>query len=279
MQAIEQLKAGDIDAICSVDLFNEGVDVPVVDRVVMLRPTESGVVFLQQLGRGLRKAPGKAFLQVIDFVGNHRMFLERVRTLLSLTSRPARVRRSTRDGGGGPAARVLRAGGDRGGGDAGALPSAGGRECAGGGLPGADGGTGGASDGGGDASARFPSPALVLVSGRRERPASRGARGPGGGARVVSGARDGAADEVLQDGRSGGAARPRRAPVRDGRGRAGAVVARLPVAQPGAPGGLGGGEGHPRPPAARPARVALLLAQEPAPLLGEELLPAGGGAV
>lgn len=91
-QALDQLGKGELDAICSVDLFNEGVDVPAVDRVVMLRPTESPVVFLQQLGRGLRRAPDKRFLQVIDFVGNHKMFLERVRTLLSLTSRPARVR-------------------------------------------------------------------------------------------------------------------------------------------------------------------------------------------
>ena len=48
-----------LDALCSVDLFNEGVDLPTVDRVVMLRPTESPVVFLQQLGRGLRRAAGK----------------------------------------------------------------------------------------------------------------------------------------------------------------------------------------------------------------------------
>ena len=61
-----------------------GVDVPSIDRVVMLRPTESSVVFLQQLGRGLRASPGKTAVQVIDFVGNHRMFLERLRVLLSL---------------------------------------------------------------------------------------------------------------------------------------------------------------------------------------------------
>jgi hypothetical protein len=69
-------------------MFNEGIDVPAVDRVVMLRPTESPVVFLQQLGRGLRSAPDqeKQRLTVIDFVGNHRMFLERVRRLLSLGS-------------------------------------------------------------------------------------------------------------------------------------------------------------------------------------------------
>ena len=57
--ALRELAAGEIDAVCSVDVFNEGVDVPSIDRVVMLRPTESGVIFLQQLGRGLRAAAGK----------------------------------------------------------------------------------------------------------------------------------------------------------------------------------------------------------------------------
>ncbi|MBK9087961.1 MAG: DEAD/DEAH box helicase family protein [Holophagales bacterium] len=80
--ALESLRQGNLDAICAVDLFNEGVDLPGVDRVVMLRPTESPVLFLQQLGRGLRKAEGKSHLTVIDFVGNHRVFLDRVRLLL-----------------------------------------------------------------------------------------------------------------------------------------------------------------------------------------------------
>ncbi len=79
-----RLEAGELQAICTVDLFNEGVDIPLVDRVVMLRPTESTVVFLQQLGRGLRIADGKEQLTVIDFIGNHRVFLNRIRTVLSL---------------------------------------------------------------------------------------------------------------------------------------------------------------------------------------------------
>ncbi|NTX35050.1 DEAD/DEAH box helicase family protein [Myxococcus sp. CA033] len=83
-QALRELGNGTLDAVCSVDLFNEGVDVPSIDRVVLLRPTESPVVFLQQLGRGLRKHDGKERVTVIDFVGNHRMFLDRVRTLLAL---------------------------------------------------------------------------------------------------------------------------------------------------------------------------------------------------
>lgn len=86
-KSLRALASGEIDAICAVDVFNEGVDVPLIDRVVMLRPTESGVVFLQQLGRGLRKAPGKDFLTVLDFVGNHRVFLDRMRTLVSLAAR------------------------------------------------------------------------------------------------------------------------------------------------------------------------------------------------
>jgi superfamily II DNA or RNA helicase/diadenosine tetraphosphate (Ap4A) HIT family hydrolase/SOS-response transcriptional repressor LexA len=83
--ALDRLSAGELDALCCVDLFNEGIDVPKVDRVVMLRPTESRVIFLQQLGRGLRRAEGKTHLDVIDFVGNHAVFLDRVRQLLSLS--------------------------------------------------------------------------------------------------------------------------------------------------------------------------------------------------
>jgi superfamily II DNA or RNA helicase len=68
-------------------MFNEGIDLPSVDRVVMLRPTESPVIFRKQLGRGLRRAgDDQDRLTVIDFVGNHSMFLERVRRLLSLGS-------------------------------------------------------------------------------------------------------------------------------------------------------------------------------------------------
>lgn len=81
-EALRQLGQGELDAVCAVDLLSEGIDVPSVDRVVMLRPSESPVVFLQQLGRGLRRAFGKERLTVIDFVGNHRVFLQRLRTLL-----------------------------------------------------------------------------------------------------------------------------------------------------------------------------------------------------
>lgn len=83
-RSADALAEGNLDFVCAVDILNEGVDVPTVDRVVMLRPTESSVVFLQQLGRGLRVADDKDALAVIDFVGNHRIFLERLRWLLSI---------------------------------------------------------------------------------------------------------------------------------------------------------------------------------------------------
>ena len=70
-QAISLLKQGKIKVIFSVDMFNEGVDIPDVDMVMFLRPTESPVIFLQQLGRGLRKAEGKKYLNVLDFIGNY----------------------------------------------------------------------------------------------------------------------------------------------------------------------------------------------------------------
>ena len=69
---ILDLAAGRVNAIVTVDIFNEGVDIPEVDTVIMLRPTESSVIFLQQLGRGLRKSPGKDAVTVLDFIGAHR---------------------------------------------------------------------------------------------------------------------------------------------------------------------------------------------------------------
>ncbi|MGN0395786.1 MAG: DEAD/DEAH box helicase family protein, partial [Coprococcus sp.] len=69
--AIKKLKDGTIKVIFSVDMFNEGVDIPSVDMVMFLRPTESPVVFLQQLGRGLRRSAGKEYLNVLDFIGNY----------------------------------------------------------------------------------------------------------------------------------------------------------------------------------------------------------------
>jgi superfamily II DNA or RNA helicase/HKD family nuclease len=70
--ALKELSAGKVNAVFSVDLFNEGVDVPSVDTLLMLRPTDSATLFLQQLGRGLRKGEGKSSCTVLDFVGQHR---------------------------------------------------------------------------------------------------------------------------------------------------------------------------------------------------------------
>ena len=80
--AIEKLKNGAIKVIFSVDMFNEGVDITSVDMVMFLRPTESPIVFLQQLGRGLRKSKGKEYLNVLDFIGNYEK-AGRVRFLLT----------------------------------------------------------------------------------------------------------------------------------------------------------------------------------------------------
>jgi superfamily II DNA or RNA helicase/diadenosine tetraphosphate (Ap4A) HIT family hydrolase len=81
--SLERLAAGELAVVFAVDMFNEGVDVPAVDTVMMLRPTESPVVWLQQFGRGLRKHEEKR-LTVIDYIGNHRSFLLKARTLLEL---------------------------------------------------------------------------------------------------------------------------------------------------------------------------------------------------
>ncbi|TFB99509.1 MULTISPECIES: DUF3427 domain-containing protein [unclassified Cryobacterium] len=69
--AVQMLERGDLDYIATVDIFNEGIDIPSVNQVVMLRQTLSSIVFTQQLGRGLRKAAGKDHLVVIDFIGNY----------------------------------------------------------------------------------------------------------------------------------------------------------------------------------------------------------------
>lgn len=71
-RALVDLAAGKVRVVFTVDLFNEGVDVPVVDTLLMLRPTESPTLFLQQLGRGLRRTHGKTMCTVLDFVGQHR---------------------------------------------------------------------------------------------------------------------------------------------------------------------------------------------------------------
>jgi len=93
-QALLDLAARRINIIFSVDLFNEGVDVPAVDTLLMLRPTDSATLFLQQLGRGLRRSVGKTVCTVLDFVGHHRKefrFDRRLRALLGGTRRELEV--------------------------------------------------------------------------------------------------------------------------------------------------------------------------------------------
>ncbi len=69
-RAMQAFRAGDISVICNVDLFGEGLDVPAVDAVFLLRPTDSLGLYLQQCGRGLRPSPGKAAVRIFDHVGN-----------------------------------------------------------------------------------------------------------------------------------------------------------------------------------------------------------------
>jgi superfamily II DNA or RNA helicase/SAM-dependent methyltransferase/SOS-response transcriptional repressor LexA len=83
-QALEGLHAGMVQVVFSVDLFNEGVDLPSIDTVMMLRPTESKILFLQQLGRGLRRSEGKQHLVVLDFIGNHHSFLQKPQALFGI---------------------------------------------------------------------------------------------------------------------------------------------------------------------------------------------------
>ena len=69
---LENFRNGKIEIICVVDILNEGVDIPDINLLLFLRPTLSSTVFIQQIGRGLRKASGKDFVTIIDFIGNHR---------------------------------------------------------------------------------------------------------------------------------------------------------------------------------------------------------------
>ncbi|MEU6541784.1 DUF3427 domain-containing protein [Streptomyces sp. NPDC046859] len=85
---LSRLKEGRTQVVFSVDLFNEGLDIPDVDTLLLLRPTSSATVFLQQLGRGLRRTPDKPVLTVLDFIGQHRAefrFEEQFRALTNLS--------------------------------------------------------------------------------------------------------------------------------------------------------------------------------------------------
>jgi len=84
-RAPQRLLCGELCALVTVDLYNEGIDLPMVDTLLLLRPTQSPVLFQQQIGRGLRLAPGKESCLVLDFVGQHRTEFRFDRLLSSLT--------------------------------------------------------------------------------------------------------------------------------------------------------------------------------------------------
>lgn len=84
-RAPQRLASGEVCALVTVDLYNEGVDLPLVDTLLLLRPTQSPVLFQQQLGRGLRLAPGKEGCLVLDFVGQHRTDFRFDRLLSAIT--------------------------------------------------------------------------------------------------------------------------------------------------------------------------------------------------
>lgn len=75
IEVTHQLENGELEYIFTVDLFNEGIDIPSLNQIVMLRNTQSSIVFIQQLGRGLRKFPGKDYVTVIDFLGNYKTII------------------------------------------------------------------------------------------------------------------------------------------------------------------------------------------------------------
>lgn len=83
-RVLDDLAAGRLNVVFAVDLLNEGVDVPAIDTLLLLRPTDSPTLFLQQLGRGLRLCPGKSSCTVLDFVGRHRSEFRMDRRLRAL---------------------------------------------------------------------------------------------------------------------------------------------------------------------------------------------------
>ncbi|WP_318412592.1 DEAD/DEAH box helicase family protein [Photobacterium leiognathi] len=97
-EALTALQNGVIDIIFSVDLFNEGTDIPSIDTILMIRPTESKILFLQQLGRGLRQSKNtqKDKLLVLDFIGNHQSFLTKPSALLNISSTREIAKRSAK---------------------------------------------------------------------------------------------------------------------------------------------------------------------------------------
>ena len=73
MKVTNELINGEIKYIVTVNLFNEGIDIPEVNQILMLRGTQSSIIFIQQLGRGLRKSSEKEYVTIIDFIGNYKI--------------------------------------------------------------------------------------------------------------------------------------------------------------------------------------------------------------
>jgi superfamily II DNA or RNA helicase/HKD family nuclease len=97
--APRRLREQSVNVLCTCDLYNEGVDLPFVDTLLLLRPTASATLFLQQLGRGLRLSPGKPTCLVLDFIGRHRAEFRFDATLSALTGIPrARLTRAVEEG-------------------------------------------------------------------------------------------------------------------------------------------------------------------------------------
>ena len=71
IDSLESDAENSLDYIFTRDIFNEGIDIPKVNQIIMLRPTESAIIFVQQLGRGLRKSKDKEYVVVLDFIGNY----------------------------------------------------------------------------------------------------------------------------------------------------------------------------------------------------------------
>lgn len=98
-EAIDKLERGELEYLFSVDILNEGIDIPSVNQIIMLRRTESAIVFVQQLGRGLRKDTNKEFVLVLDFIGNYQKnFLVPVALSGDKTFNKDRLRRIVQEG-------------------------------------------------------------------------------------------------------------------------------------------------------------------------------------
>jgi superfamily II DNA or RNA helicase len=94
--APRKLREREVNVLCTCDLYNEGVDLPFVDTLLMLRPTASATLFLQQIGRGLRLDKGKTACLVLDFIGQHRAAPRRTRARTASTTRSFAARHGTR---------------------------------------------------------------------------------------------------------------------------------------------------------------------------------------